>query len=384
MDWIDLIIIALVVIAAFRGRRVGALRQIARLIGLGAGFVVGTLIAPPVSSAITHARWRPVLALVIVLVATVRGSHLGVMLGGVAAKALHIVRLSVVDSVGGIVISVLGTLVGCWLVAGLLGSTAWGSLATEIQGSKVLRAIDKVMPPVPSFDAKVQSLFRSIDFPNVFASVIAPTLPVPVPAKELGPSVSSLSGPSDVVKVIASGGCSRIQEGTAFFVEPHEVVTDAHVIAGQVNVSVAGAPAQVALYDPYFDIAVLRVPTLYGVPLRFWSRTLRAGTRAQVIGFPLNASRTGSPAFIEGLVSAQTRDIYDGDLATRNLEVIEANIQPGNSGSPVLAGALVDGIVESTSLSQASTGYAIPNSVIERDIARAPSTGNVSTQSCVP
>jgi hypothetical protein len=384
MNWIDLVIIVLVVIAAFRGRRVGALRQVARLIGLGAGFVIGTLIAPSISLAITHARWRPVLALVLVFVVTMLGSHLGFLLGGVASKALHIVRLGVFDSIGGIVVSVLGTLVGCWLVAGLLGSTAWGSLATEIQGSKVLRAIDKVMPPVPSFDAKVQSLFRSVDLPNVFASVIAPTLPVPVPSKELGPSVSSLAGPSDVVKVIASGGCSRIQEGTAFFVTSHEVVTNAHVVAGQLHVAVNGAPAQVALYDPYFDIAVLRVPTLYGVPLHFWSRTLRAGTRAQVIGFPLNGTRTGSPAYIEGEISAQTRDIYDGGLATRSLEVLEANIRPGNSGSPVLAGALVDGIVESTSLSQASTGYAIPNAVIERDIAKAPANGSVSTQSCVP
>ena len=169
MNWVDLVIIALVLLAGIDGRRTGALRQLAGYVGLGAGFIVGTFIAPPFSTAITHAAWRPLVALAMVLVATMVGGRLGRFLGGVAANSMHALRLGVLDEIGGVLIGVVGTLVGCWLVAGLLASTAWGSLAGEIQHSRVLAAINKVMPPVPAIEAKMQSLFRSADFPSIFS-----------------------------------------------------------------------------------------------------------------------------------------------------------------------------------------------------------------------
>ncbi len=63
---------------------------------------------------------------------------------------------------------------------------------------------------------------------------------------------------------------------------------------------------------------------------------------------------------------------------------LEVNVNPGNSGSPVLVGGRVAGILESKSLSQTSTGYAIPDSVISADLAQTPKTGSVSTETCLP
>ena len=90
-----------------------------------------------------------------------------------------------------------------------------------------------------------------------------------------------------------------------------------------------------------------------------------------VVGFPLNATRTAAPGYIEGNVTAQGRDIYDQRLLTRTYEVLEVNVNPGNSGSPVLVGGDVAGVVESKSLSEASTAYAIPDSIVVADLARA-------------
>jgi len=53
--------------------------------------------------------------------------------------------------------------------------------------------------------------------------------------------------------------------------------------------------------------------------------------------------------------------IYDQRLLTRTYEVLEVNVNPGNSGRPVLVGGDVAGVVESKSLSEASTAYAIPD-----------------------
>jgi uncharacterized membrane protein required for colicin V production len=291
VNWVDLVIVVLVVLAGLDGRRAGAFRQVAGYVGLGVGFVVGTFIAPPFSTLITHAPWRPLVALALVFVATVVGGRLGRIVGGVAADSMHALHLGVFDSLAGVLVGVLGTLVGCWLVAGLLASTAWGSIAGEIQHSRVLAAINKVMPPVPAIEAKMQSLFRSADFPSIFASIVAPTLPVTVAPTRLGPLVTSVGSPSDVLKVLASGNCSRVQEGTAFFVSSHDAVTNAHVVAGESRISVNGAPASVVLFDPSYDIAILRVDSLDESPLTFLSGTAAVGASARVVGFPLDARR---------------------------------------------------------------------------------------------
>jgi hypothetical protein len=49
----------------------------------------------------------------------------------------------------------------------------------------------------------------------------------------------------------------------------------------------------------------------------------------------------------------------------------------------VLVGGKVAGVVESYSISQLSTAYAIPLSVVEHDIANTPASGSVSTQGCL-
>jgi S1-C subfamily serine protease len=319
----------------------------------------------------------------VVLVATILGGRLGSVVGAVAADSLHALRLGIVDSVGGVAIGALGALVGCWLVAGLLASTAWGSVASEIQNSKVLAAINKVMPPVPSIEAKMQSLFRNADFPSIFSSIVTPTLSVAVAPKDLGPLTAPVQAPRDVLKVLASGGCSQVREGTAFFVSAHDAVTNAHVVAGESSITVGGAFAQVVFFDPSYDVAILRVGALDETPLHFLATSASAGTKAQVVGFPLDASRTAAPGYVEGDVTAQGRDIYDERLLTRTYEVIEVNVQPGNSGSPVLVGSDVAGVIESKSLSDASTAYAIPDSVIEADLVKVGARA-VSTEGCLP
>jgi hypothetical protein len=186
VSWVDLVIAALVVLAALRGRARGAIRQLTGWVGFVVGLILGTLVAPSLSTDITRSSWRPLLALVIVLAVSYAGLNLGQLLGSILRRSIATLRLGSVDSVAGVAIGVAGTLFTCWLFAGLLGSTSWGSVASAIQGSRVLGELDRVMPPIPSFEARVQSLFRSADFPSVFASVVAPTLPPGATGSSLG------------------------------------------------------------------------------------------------------------------------------------------------------------------------------------------------------
>lgn len=382
MNWVDILIVAIVIVAAIRGWYQGAIRQALGWLGFVAGFLIGSTFAPSLSTRITHAQWRPLLAIGIVIVVAYIGHFAGHILGSTIRKSIKMIKLGFVDSGLGVAVGVAGALLTCWLVAALLIATPWTTAASGIQGSSIVKALDAALPPVPSFEAKLQTLLHNANFPSVFASIVAPTVPSSGSAPKLGRNTLAPGGPTDVVKVIASG-CTEVHQGTAFFVQPHVAVTNAHVVAGATSVMVDGANATVAYFDPVNDIAILRVPSLNLVAMRFLGSVPASGSKASVIGFPLNGSRTLSPSVISGQITAQSRDIYDQQLFDRRVLVLYANVEPGNSGSPVLVNGHVAGVLFSKSLSQTSTAYAIPASTVEHDLSLSPATGSASTKSCV-
>ena len=383
MNWVDVLIVAFVIAAAVRGWFDGAIRQVLGWIGLIAGVYVGIAIAPSLSTKISHSSWRPVIALVIVVVAAYAGHFLGHLLGTFIRRTVKMVKLGLVDSVAGAVVGVAGVLVTVWLVAALLVATSWSAAASGIQGSRIINDLDKALPTVPSAEARLQTMLRNADFPSVFASIVAPTVPSSGSAPKLGKSTLSPRSPSQIVKVLAMG-CPDTHEGTAFFIAPHLVVTNAHVVAGATSITVGGASAQVALFDPVNDLSILRVASLMSTsPMSFASSVPKSGAHAQVIGFPLDGTRTISPSIVNGEITAESRDIYDRQTFARTVLVVYSNIEPGNSGSPVLVHGDVTGVVFSKSLSQSETAYAIPAATVERDVAATPARGTQSTQSCL-
>jgi S1-C subfamily serine protease len=381
MSWVDVVIVVIVLAQGVRGGTRGALAQLGGIAGAVAGFVAGVLVAPAISSAITHAHWRALLAVGIVVAGSVIGSLLGALLASFVRRSLNILRVGIVDSVAGVAMGVVEALLVCWLFAGLLTATPWSALDQGIQQSRIMVAMDRVMPTPSSIAARVQSLFRFGDFPGVFASVVAPTLPGSAPST-LGRVVRSLAAPSNVVKVLASGGCPHDRQGTAFFVSEHVAVTNAHVVAGAARVSVDGANARVVGFDPRNDIAVLRVSSRSEAASAFATTAVRSGTAAEVVGFPLDATRTGAPAIVRGKITAEGRDIYDSTSFRRTVLVVNAQVKPGNSGSPVLVGSRVVGVIFANSYGQRLTAYAVPADVAHHDVARA-SSRPVSTQSCL-
>ena len=317
------------------------------------------------------------------MVAAYVGHLLGHLVGASIRKTVKMVKLGLVDSVAGVVVGVAGALITVWLVAALLVATSWSAAASGIQGSRIIGDLDKSMPTIPSAEARLQTLLRNADFPSVFASIVSPTIPSSGATPKLGRNTLSPRSPSQIVKVLAMG-CADTHQGTGFFVAPHLVVTNAHVVAGATSVTVGGVAAQVAYFDPVNDVAILRVAALASSsPMSFASSVPSSGAHAEVIGFPLDGTRTISPSIISGEITAQSRDIYDKETFDRTVLVVYSNIEPGNSGSPVLVGGDVTGVVFSKSLSQDETAYAIPAATVERDIAKAPANGTQSTQSCL-
>src|ERR1039457_2709343 len=266
MNWVDVLIVAFAIVAGIRGWFQGAIEQVLGWIGLIAGFYVGIAIAPSLSTKITHSSSRPIIASIIVVVAAVVGQFAGHLLGSTIRRTVKMVKLGLVDSIAGVVVGVAGALISIWLWGGPAVLTA----ASGIQGSRIIKALDSALPTVPSAEARLQSLLRNANFPSVFTSIVSPTIPFSGSVPKLGKNTLSPNSPNQVLKVLAMG-CSGIHQGTGFLAGPHLLVTNAHVVAGATSVTVDGARAQVAFFDPVNDIADQRV-AMNAVPLQFATR----------------------------------------------------------------------------------------------------------------
>jgi S1-C subfamily serine protease len=91
-----------------------------------------------------------------------------------------------------------------------------------------------------------------------------------------------------------------------------------------------------------------------------------------VIGYPGGGPEKVSPAIVDGRITAEGRDIYNANLVTRQIFVIEAAVRPGNSGGPLvdLEGHVL-GLVFATSAGVPNQAYALTNEEIDGDIKAA-------------
>lgn len=389
MSWVDIVIVIWVVLAAVRGRAVGALTQLLGLVGFVVGLAIGAVIAVPVAARFHVGAARTGLIAGIVLGVAILAAVGGNVLGKWANVAMRRLRLGAIDAVAGAAVAALGALVSAWLVAGLFTQSSVNWLAGPIQRSAVLTAIDAVMPPVPAVVARAEAFLTTDVFPVAFAEVTQPnTTSVAVPS-QAGAEAISHDAARSVLKVEASGGCGEQRDGTSFVIAPDLVITDAHVVAGEPMLRVVTPngtrSAQLVVFEPGLDVAILQVPHLGVRAVHLFTATSPTGTPGAIVGYPGGGPRTSLPAGVAGIFSAQGRDIYGGGLVTRPIYAVTANVRPGNSGSPLVVRGGAIGMVFSRSLAQGNLGYAIRSSALVPGMRLAERTdGIVSNGACTP
>jgi hypothetical protein len=391
VSWVDVVIVIWVVLAAVRGRSLGALTQLLGLVGFVVGLAVGAVIAVPVAARFHVGAARTGLIAGIVLGVAILAAIGGNVLGKWANVAMRRLKLGAIDALAGAAVAALGALLSAWLVAGLFTQSSVNWLAGPIQRSAVLTAIDAVMPPVPSVVARAEAFLSTDVFPVAFAEVTQPTTTsVAVPSQARADAIARRAARS-VLKVEASGGCGEQRDGTSFVIAPGLVITDAHVVAGEpklVVVTPLGPSRSVlVLFDPKLDVAILSVPllsrSLPAVPLV--GGIAAVGTPAAIVGYPGGGPRLSQPAGVAGALSAQGRDIYGGGLVTRPIYAVTATVRPGNSGSPLIARGGAIGMVFSRSLAQGNLGYAIRASALAADVRTTRSVLRPATNgTCTP
>ena len=373
---VDLVILIAVVFAISSGYRRGFWLSLAQYAGLVLGVVIGAALAPVLMDAInlSGSSIRSLGAVLILIVLGAVGSSVGYWVGEpIRLRLLAQPQSGRIDSAAGAIFSALAVLSVSWFLGLSLAQVPSPQLSSAIQRSAVLRALDAIAPRPPGFLARVEAIIGGVNFAPVFSGL-----------EPLGPSAQPLPGSVDTPGVrnaesetlkIQGYGCGGIVFGSGFPVGPGMVLTNAHVVAGTQGTTVrnmAGRSlsARVVLFDSQRDVAILYVPRLALAPLG--EAGAGPGTQGAAIGYPGGGPEQVSPAVVNGEVKAEGRDIYGQQLVVRSIWSIQAKVEPGNSGGPLvdLNGNAI-GVIFAASTSSPGQAYALTDAEVQPDIDQA-------------
>ncbi|HYZ08971.1 MAG TPA: MarP family serine protease [Pseudonocardiaceae bacterium] len=391
MNWVDVLVLVLALVAATSGARQGMVTAIGSFAGVLAGAVLGVRFAPVLVSRLDDLAARIGIGVAIVVLLIALGETLGVSLGRIVRERLDGERIRQVESGLGAVVQGAAALAVAWLVALPLTSSSYTELANAIRRSAVLQGVDEVMPEaLRSLPAELTRLLDVSGFPDVLAPFAAtpiaevppadPALlnhPVVVQARD---SVLKVRGRSDL--------CGRMTEGSSFVIAPQRVLTNAHVVAGTESVAVETADgeldAEVVAYDPATDVAVLEVPELDAPVLPLLLEDAPSGLDVLVLGYPMDGPYTPSAGRVRDQLPLRGPDIYGSSTVTREVYTVRAEVRSGNSGGPLVdTSGQVRGLVFGAAVDDDDTGFALTGSEIADDVGRASSlTEEVDTGSC--
>ena len=392
-DLLDLILIVLAAAFAVAGYRQGFIVGILSFAGFLGGAAVGASFAPALARHLVQGTSQQALvAIIAVFVAAMIGQLLASAVGAAVRSRVSWRPATFVDSVAGAAVSVLSVLLIAWLIGSAVVNAPFAMVTTQVNRSAVLHAVDKVMPSAArTMFSDFRSLLASGPYVQVFGALGAePQLTVAPPDPAVLNSAGLARSRNSIVKVMGvAPSCSRRIEGSGFVISPNHVLTNAHVVAGVTENQAVFTRmgdrkgARVVLFDPERDVAVLYVPGLNARPLAF-TGPASLGANAIVAGYPLDHNFTVVPARVGDDQLAQAPDIYQSHEVTRQIYSIRADVEPGNSGGPLLAtNGQVYGVVFAAAVGVKNTGYALTAGEVRSDVsAGSARTSRVSTQAC--
>ena len=392
MDWVDLLIIGLMVLAAVHGLRMGALVQLLTFGGFLLGFLLGALVWEPLFHSSHQSGTRAIIVVALVMTTACVFGTLGRVLGTWSNVTLRRHHLGNVDSALGVGVAVVAVLLSVWLVASVVTSpnSRFTSLDAAVARSDILHSIDNVLPQAPSIFSDLETFLNDQGFPQVFSTLTPPSSPsVSLPSSSQANALAGVAT-SSTVKILGTA-CNNEQEGSGFVAGPGLIVTNAHVVAGEGNgdtqVVVGDVPyvATTVLFDPQFDLAVLRTDAPLGAVLSLDSNVVSRGTPAAILGYPENGPLNVTRAGVTEEITAIGKDIYNNGSVTRGVYALNADVLPGNSGGPLVGpGGLVVGVVFSRSTVYPNVGYALTSpGVLARVDAATHHPSAVGTGPCI-
>jgi S1-C subfamily serine protease len=392
VNWVDLLVIGLAVLAAISGARQGVITALPAFIGVLLGAIAGIKLAPLIVKYISSTPTRVAFAVAIFVLLVALGETLGVWLGRSIRQRINSPKLAGVDNALGAIVQGVVVFVVAWLIAlPLVTVGGLPGLASAIRDSTVLGGVDNLMPE--SAQKLPDELRRLLDVSGFPAAVDpfdrTPSKQVAPPDPRLQSSAVVQRVHPSVLKIHAKApSCSRALEGSGFVVAPQRMMTNAHVVAGtsEVTVETEHGPydARVVHYDPETDIAVLAVPGLPAPPLRVAPEAATSGQDGIVLGYPLDGPYRASPARVRDKINLNGPDIYDSATVTREVFTLRALVQSGNSGGPLVdTRGRVIGVIFGAAVDKSETGFALTANEVSQEVRAAPGESlEVGTGNC--
>lgn len=384
MTWLDGVVLLLVAVGALIGYRVGFVVRALSWLGLAIGIGVALRITPRLAQAL--ASVSPGVRLLSVASLLIGLALIGHAAGMMASQALrkHFElgdHVNPVDRVAGALLGALGVLALLWLLTPALRSTP-GWPARQAHGSATVSVLDDVAPAQPHAAKLLGRIVSESPYP-LFDDAHVDMQP---PTTDAGPRVDARAANS--VVLVRGDACGLQLSGTGFAVTRHLLVTNAHVVAGEKQTTVTTrsgrtAPAEVVVFDPRHDIAVLRVDDLTFAPLPFTDAKL--GTITSVLGHPRGGELRATPARLARWIDTPRTDIYRGGTITTRILGLAAHLIVGDSGAPVVdSQGRVHGVVFAVDPASATTAFALTSGEVRPYVRLARrATQPVSTRTCL-
>ena len=222
MNWVDLVVIALAILAAVSGARQGVITALPAFIGVLLGAIAGIKIAPLVVKYIESTPTRVAFAVAIFVLLVALGETLGVWLGRSLRERIKSPKLAGVDNALGAIVQGAVVFVVAWLIAlPLVTVGGLPDLASAIRNSTMLGGVDKVMPQAAQdLPDELRKLLDVSGFPEVVDPFdrtpnreVAP--PGPGAAEQRGRAERAAEHPEDPragAVLLAGAGGQRVRD----------------------------------------------------------------------------------------------------------------------------------------------------------------------------
>jgi len=394
VNWIDWVLVLLVLAYALSGYWQGFITGAFATVGLLAGGLLGVWLAPKLLGDAAPSVWVSLGALFVVILAASLGQGILQYVGARARDKIRWQPVRFVDAVGGAALSAAAVLLVAWALGVAVSGSRISGVSNAVRQSAVLAKVNGVMPAEAS---GLLDRFNTVVGTSFFPRYLEPFAPERIVRVGVGPA--RLRKDPDVVragqsvfKIHGTNSCGRGVEGSGFLYAPGYLMTNAHVVAGVSKPTVemrdgdgghTDTSGRVVLYDPQEDIAVIQLDSGDAAPLAF---DTSAGPRdgVAILGYPQDGPFDVEPGRIRAEQRLRSPDIYGNGTVIRSVYSLRGLIRPGNSGGPIVdSEGEVVGVVFAASVTDNDTGYALTASQVRALGAEGSGrTERVSTGGC--